>query len=261
MWVHLVACYLIRWLILSGRVLIRSDINMERKHQFTPMGNRRRKAALRGLRAGWWPNETRRVGTILKRFDAIWKSRYVPIMHLLFRLIWWPFCMFSADIVDKWLKKRVREHYVLSSSLKRNHESHPRCKKRTTVLKMIQIGFLSYFQNSKFGGYQKERRVHLNSSSLRILKSSEKSEELKILNTKCNRRNDKENPDIQGAIVNVKVGAQSCSFGPKEGYAEETDKYEQLDGTFKTCLCTLHLGQSRFHFLSFLFQLIYLHPR
>ena len=88
MWVHLVACYLIRWLILSGRVLIRSDINMERKHQFTPMGNRRRKAALRGLRAGWWPNETRTVGTILKRLDAIWKSRYVPIMHLLFRLIW-----------------------------------------------------------------------------------------------------------------------------------------------------------------------------
>ena len=92
---------------------------MERKHQFTPMGNRRRKAALRGLRAGWWPNETRIVGTILMRFEAIWKRRYVPIMHLLLRLIWWPFRMFSADIVDRRLKKRVTEHYVLSSSLPR----------------------------------------------------------------------------------------------------------------------------------------------
>ena len=73
--VHLVTAYLIRWLIFSGRVLIRSDINMEMRHQFIPMGKRRRKAALRGLRAGWWPNETRTDGTILKRFEAIWKSR------------------------------------------------------------------------------------------------------------------------------------------------------------------------------------------
>ena len=157
-WVHLVACYLIRWLILSGRVLIRSDINMERKHQFTPMGNRRRKAALRGLRAGWWPNETRRVGTILKRCDAIWKSRYVPIMHLLFRLIWWPFLMSIADMVDMRLKKSVTEQYVLSSSLDGNHESQQRCKIRTAVLNLGGKNWSNFTfirsARSKFGGYQ-----------------------------------------------------------------------------------------------------------